>query len=256
MVSFYPALALNPFFVIRVKFQGVLSTLLFNVYGPLMDIVPAMIFYHAATILEGTKWEVRELNNNNQNASSTGSKSGIIHSLWSRFEALAVMVDRADKLFGTIVIMCHAYLFCNMCGNVFLLLRDVSLSNAGLHHPNRFFYLLFPSFRFIFTLYLMSKLSYSSSELVSAVANFSNQRATFSDEEERRMVTPSFLNRLKQTELAPCPSGYYHIKQSIFMTALNLIVTCTIILLQTNNGAPSNSTVTMQNSTCACTCHC
>jgi len=81
---------------------------MFNVYGPLMDIVPAMVSYHAAKILEGMKWEIRELNDKNSGTSLV-HKSEIIYSLWSRFEILAIMVERADKLFGALVIMCHAY---------------------------------------------------------------------------------------------------------------------------------------------------
>ena len=47
MISFYPDLISNPFFVNWVKFQSVFFTLMFNVYGPLMDIVSAMVSYHA-----------------------------------------------------------------------------------------------------------------------------------------------------------------------------------------------------------------
>jgi len=54
MVSFYPSLILNSFFVNWAKFQSVFFTLMFNVYGPVMDIVPsAMVSYHAAKTLEG-----------------------------------------------------------------------------------------------------------------------------------------------------------------------------------------------------------
>ncbi len=111
------------------------------------------------------KWEIRELND--KNSAILVPKSEIIHSLWFRFEVLAIMVARADKLFGALVIMCHAYLFCNMCGNVYLLFQR--LFGFTMVDPlNVFFYLLFPSFRFLFTLAFMSKVSQSAFKLLSA----------------------------------------------------------------------------------------
>ena len=228
---------------------------MFNVYGPLMDIVPAMVFYYAAKIVEGIKWEVKEINIKNLEK-AVPNTSEIIYDLWSRFEVLSILLERADKIFGAIVIMCHAYLFSNLCGNVYFLFRDLSASNTELNPPILICYLLFPAFRFVLTLSLMCNLDRSSFELLSAVAYFTNRRANCSDKEERRMVS-LFFNRLKQIQLAPCPSGYYHVKQSIFMTALNLIVTYTIILLQTNNEGTSKSIVTTAQdiSTSACICH-
>jgi len=142
------------------------------------------------------------------------------------------MVERTDKLFGILVITCHAYLFCNMCGNVYFLFRDLSASNTMLDPPTLFFYLLFPSFRFIQIDVLIV-------------------RTKRSDE----WWTLSSIDSSKRNY--PCPSGYYYVKQSIFLTAVNLIVTYTIILLQTNNtaGASSNSIAIFQNSNCACVCH-
>ena len=163
VASFYPGLILNPFFVVWVKFQRVFFTLMFNVYGPLMDIVPAMVFYYAAKIVEGVKWEVRELNTKNM-ANKSVPTSELIYDLWSRFEILAIMIERADKIFGAIVIMCHAYLFSNLCGNVYFLFRDLSGSNTELTPLILIFYLLFPAFRFVLTLSLMSLLGFTFSK--------------------------------------------------------------------------------------------
>lgn len=62
------------------------------------------------------QWEVRELLND---LNTSLSKSGIIYSLWSRFEALIVMVKRADDVFGPIVIMCQGYLLTSIFSCVF-----------------------------------------------------------------------------------------------------------------------------------------
>ena len=61
------------------------------------------------------KWEALALQ------PTTGKSDGDIYSLWSRFEALTVMVGRADKLFGSMVVLCQGYLFSNICGCVYYL---------------------------------------------------------------------------------------------------------------------------------------
>ena len=89
--------------------------------------------------------------------------------------------------------------------------------------------------RLMLTMFLMSQLHTSSCELLSVVSRLCSQRVFLSDEEERR-VSRTFLERLKQIKLAASPSDFYKIKPSVFLTLLSLIVTYTIILLQTNDG--------------------
>ena len=63
----------------------------------------------------------------------------------------------------------------------------------------------------------------------------------YSLDEAERQVVRDFLNRTNQVKLAACPSGFYKIKPAIFLTLLSLIVTYTIILLQTNNGGANTT---------------
>ena len=86
-----------------VKFKNTFLNLLFAIFSCLMDIVPTLVYYHAAKIVEGMQWEVRELSNG---LTTSVSKCGTaIYSQWSRFEALTVMVKRADDAFGPVIIM-------------------------------------------------------------------------------------------------------------------------------------------------------
>ena len=178
--------------------------------------------------------------------------------LWSRFEALKMMVGRADDLFGPLIILCQSYLFFNLCGYIYFLLKSMTDSvlepKSNIVEP---LFLLFPLlWRLIVTISFMGKLHCSSSELLSALSYFSNQRAHCSDKKQRRMVS-SCLSGLNQIKLAACPFGFYKIKPSIFRTLLSdwllsLIVTYTIILIQTSDGPSSIISLTRQNNKCLC----
>jgi len=113
LANFYPHLVQNESYIIWLRFQIFFFDFLFVIFCPLLDIVPALVYYHSAKIVEGIKFDILlEIASNNPPASpSDSSKSGIIYSLWSRFEAITVMVRRADNIFGPLVILCHGYFF-------------------------------------------------------------------------------------------------------------------------------------------------
>jgi len=247
---YYPSLKVNPFYAIWIKSQTPLCVLYYILFFPFIDIVPSMVYYHSATVIEGIKYELRELSTD-CNAAPSVPKSKLIYNLWSRFETLTVMVSRADALFGSMVIICQGILFSMICGLVYFLLNTMKTQPETL---GIILQTLLPSFllyssRLWFTISFMSKLDRSSFELLSTLSYFSNQRANCSDEEERRMIG-SFLGRMKQLKLAAYPSGFYKIKPSVFLNMLSLVVTYTIILLQTSDGSSKN--MNSQNNTCAC----
>jgi len=243
LANYYPHLVQNESYLIWLRFQTIFSDFLFLIFCPLVDKVPALVYYHSAKIVEGFKFEVLcEL-------AHEGSKSGIIYNLWSRFEALKVMVQRADRIFGPLVILCQGFLFFNICGFVYIYL-EMAMKNMIQGLPIYFwFYLISPLLRLLFTVCFTIQLECSSSELSSTVALYFNKRLHCFDDEERQM-TLYFLNRLNQIKLAACPSGFYRIKPSIFLTMLSLILTYTILLLQTNDNPTQIST--LQNNNCTC----
>ncbi len=119
--------------------------------------------------------------------------------------------------------------------------------------PISFWFILISlTLRLLFSMCFTIQLECSSSDLVSVVGFFFNKSLHSSGEEERKM-TCYFFDRLNQIKLAACPSGFYKIKlpfPSIFLTMLSLIVTYTIILLQTNKN-PSDI-VPLQDNNCTC----
>ena len=238
IAGYYPYLFSNPFYVIWIKFTNTFVQFVFVVFCPLIDIVPAIVYYHAARMVEGMKWEIRELGTNGSSPSNS-IKSGIVYSIWSRFETLTVMVGRTDKLFGPMVILCQGYLFTIICGLVYILLeiimdgviKEFQLATEAV----LLCFIIFQPIRLLISISLISKLDGSSSELISVTALFFNKRLYYSDKEEQKVVR-HFLNRLNQVKLTACPCGFYKIKPHIYLTMLSLIVTYTVILLQSNDG--------------------
>jgi len=247
IASYYPDLILCTPYVVWIAIQTPMWVVLYMVMFPLIDIVPTFVYYHAAKIIEAITYEIREM----ANEASSVSKSEIVHSLRSRLETLIAMVDRANRLFGSTVILCHGILFFIICCGVYAFLFAVkdSSSDSTADDVLSIFLTtlaLYPP-RLLFIISFMSKLNSSSDQLLSAVSCFSHQREFCADKEERRVVR-SFIGRLNQAKLAAYPSGYYKIKPSVFLTLLSLIVTYTVILMQIND-APTK--VMMQkNYTC------
>ncbi len=159
-----------------------------------------------------------------------------------------MMIARADALFGPIVIACQGLLLCNSCCIVHYFLTEIR------HRSKRYmktrilpYYLpllITNILRYLFMFFFMGKLRDSSNRLVLTVTLFSDEFEYGSaerpvDPEEKRVVG-IFLDRLTQTKLAACPSGFYKIKPTTALTMLNLIVTYSIILMQSVSERPQD----------------
>ncbi len=68
---------------------------LFAIFIPVIDVVPAMVYYHAAQMIEAMKWEIGSIKSD----SLVSNKLRLIHSIRSRFVALRVMVRLGQILF-------------------------------------------------------------------------------------------------------------------------------------------------------------
>ena len=174
--------------------------------------------------------------------------------LWSRYENLRILLHRADNIFGPLVVMSHGLAFFIICTNVYSLLNMIKNPEEIPSYPFLtlwiWLYLIINVSRLMIGLFVMSRIECSSRSLLSSVACLSLRRCLDSEKEERR-VTKSFLSRLENNKLAAHPSGFYTITPSVGLTLLSLIVTYTIILLQTNNSGNSSacSITNKENST-------
>ena len=125
IASYYPDLFSNTPYKIWFALQAPMWVALYIVMFPLIDIVPTFVYYHAANMVEAITCEIREIAKNE--GSSSVSNSGMVHSLRSRLETLIAMVDRANKLFGSMVILCQGILFFIICCGVYNFLFTVKV---------------------------------------------------------------------------------------------------------------------------------
>jgi len=203
----------------------------------LIEITPALVYYHISKLIKAMEVELKTLIHEGfYQDDGVSIKHESIKSIWYRFEKLRVLLTRADNLFGPILILSHGITFFILCSTVFSLLNMVRQPDDREYIPIFVSSLLFTPARLLFSFVMISKVHEASAALLSTVACLSVQTwrpksVSFSP----NCVIQCFLNRLQNAKLAASPSDFYKIRPSILLTLLGLIVSYTIILLQSNS---------------------
>lgn len=238
-VSYYPSLSDDIYYCTLNRLIRILQGFHFCVFFLLMDIVPIMVYYLSSKIIQSIEIEIIIMENCK---SSNNNLSDYLEPLSLRFEAIRSLVHRTDHLFGCFVVLSQGVSFFNICSSVYSLLNCVrgscpQYSGAILALLITFFNYLV---RMTLTVLLIAKVRKSSGSLLSAVNCLSVRRCRLSNKEERR-VLKTFLGSLQHEGLAACPSGLYKITSSVLLSLLSLVMSYTIILLQTNGDSPSST---------------
>ena len=224
---FYPELINTPMSNIRyLTLICVASNLIFIL---MVDIVPILVYYHIAKAIEKMDKNVSSISAQRVMPINTEAE---IYRIWSTFEKLAVISGRADDLFGPTIIFNHGASFFIICGSVFSvmnLLKNHQKESDTL--PLFCACLVFFPARLLFSLLPMLKVHSSASKLLSSGASFYNSKL-YSLEKEERRVLRSFTSRVQHLKLAVCPSGFYRITRSFLLTILSIIVSYTVLFIQ------------------------
>ena len=196
-----------------------------------IDIVPVMVYYHAAKAIRSMEIEIEAIAD--AQPSNSIKFEANIQRIWCNFESLRLMVNRADDLFGPLVIPQQGLAFFVICGSVFTLISSLSKAPEDATQGLSIFAfsLIFYPSRLFFSIGFMTKVHSSSGQLLSTVARISANSWRSMGQDERGLLR-SFLSRIQHVKLAAYPSGYYRITKSILLTMLSLIISYTIILLQ------------------------
>ncbi len=238
IISYYPAILENVFFISLKRIVLVSQDFVSCLFYLMLDIVPIQIYYHLTKEIEGIengiKMMMEKLEDGNTNICE------LLEFLWSKYENLRSLLSRADNIFGPLIILSHGLAFFIICTSVYSLLIIVkNPADIPTEYPNIKWWIsltLVSQFvRLTVGVSLLSGVERSSKSLLSSVACLSLRRGHASEKEERRIIK-AFLRRLETNTLAANPSGFYTITPSIGLTLLSLVVTYTIILLQTNSG--------------------
>ena len=178
-----------------------------------------------------------------EGSQSTKEVGERIKQIWCRFENLSSLVNRANKIFGPMIIINHGVSLFSLCCTVYSLFYwiqsqgKVDAATQYVPWQGLLLYLLVLLPRIIFSIYLMSELKKRSNSLTGAVTKLLAFRCNFSGKEERCNIK-AFLNRLQFAGLSACPGGFYHITPSVLLNLLSLTVSYTIILLQSPSTIP------------------
>jgi len=237
ILEHYPNI-LDIFFVeIWLRFSTLLSVFLTcTIFVPLVDIVPVLVYYNISKMINAIEVELESLFLRRFNREGTVAiKYEAIQFIRSRFENLRVLLTRTDHLFGPILLLNHGIIFVVLCSTVFSLLNMVRQPHEREYLPIFVMTFLLAPSRLLFSFVMISKVHKAAGSLLSTVACISARPwrpvpIPFSSD----CVIQSFMHRLQNTKLAATPSDLYEIRPSILLTLLGLIVSYTIILLQSN----------------------
>jgi len=233
LISLFPKLATLSVYTEFIHYLPLLMVLFLSVFVSLIDIVPVLVYYHGSKILKDMECDLVRLVEEEEDPMfiRTDKSSLFFHQMGSRFENLRMMLDKADSLFGPLVIANHGVTFFVICSSIFSLLNMVKNPKDAQGFEFLLVNLVVFPFRLLFSIGLMSSVHSAASELLSSLACYWAQKWYSLGKEESRSLN-SLVDRLQHVKLAASPSGYYNIKPSILLTMLSLIVTYTIVLLQ------------------------
>jgi len=180
------------------------------------DLVPSMIYYHLADEID------------NINRLIPCAEPCDMRKMWLNYEAIRGLIDEANLLFGSMLVLNHGAMFFVASSNVFAIMRWYQgmswllLLVNGLNAGNTIL-------RVTTTILLCSRLSNANGRLQ---AKISRHLAFHLD---APFVSTAFLIRIQDNGIIASPLHLYSIKPSILLTLLSLLVTYLIVLLQSSS---------------------
>lgn len=204
----------------------------------MMDIVPTFVFYHGSNFLQilrdrfiqlgglvNLRSNISSISNN-----SSGNKFDVeakIHDIWFHYETLNQLINKANKIFGPLLILNHGLAFFDICS------ATVALFYSSNDNGNTLYTSVLIGFtlRLACSVLLMSKVRTSSNQLYSTVTTVQLRSWTLLSPKEHRILQ-SFLSQLQNDRLVASPCQLYKITSSILLAMLSLVITYTIVLIQ------------------------
>jgi len=254
LISSYPILIKNLKFptlaiihIIAVIFQWI--------FFSLNDLVPAFVFYHQSLALKRIEKDLisiffrlvpSENVPNKNNTPFIGSKITIteekkelmsVRHLWTRFENVALMVGRANQLFGRLILVGHASILFMICilfyESLYHLTYDFTSVNYGPVKMSSFLTnLIAYTFRLTSCTLLAARVQQNSLRIRNTMTWHLSQYLDLIPIKDRDVLI-LFNSRLQQRDtLAASPLDLYNINSSILLSIMGIIGSYVAILLQ------------------------
>jgi len=223
LLSYYPILRETLTTPAVITFHWI-SVAIWSFHLTLSNLVPAWTFYHCGIKLESLAFEA-ELN-------STKSNSLNIKMIHSRFENVCQMAEKANRLFGSLIVVDHLSTLFMTCVLSYTVLSRIGRTDLGTGvNLVDFVSLIFFIVRFTIPVLMMGHLRTGFDRLRKAIVGvFINNDSN----PEIMKQAFLFLTKIKESQSAARPLNLYDITPSTLLSFASLTVSYIIVLLQSS----------------------
>ena len=209
------------------------SVFTINICESLSGVVPGFIFYHAGQLLQwlhqDLKFYFKKFNRNGTNSRRSSIFQSRIHAISVRYEVISKLVERANRLFGILMIFNHCILLLRITTilNSAFYLLNINLIQAILYFNG----VLIHSYLLMSGHLMAANLSSASDQLRRNVSSLLSRNTVHFTEEDFNCVKGFFLH-LQEDQLAARPLNLYSVTSSNVLTFTSLVITYVVILHQ------------------------
>lgn len=238
---YYPSLKTSDNYDIVLYAGNILQSITFTLLFCTIDIVTIAVYYHAAKMMDAMKHQINQSITEDVGERQQQQLQEHVNFIWSRYETLRNLMDRADKLFGSMVLINQVILFLFNFGFVSLLMHVFKINKGKqrsgeeehIFEALKLFMICVCTYscRLLFCVSFMGKVQKASDQLFLAFssASFLQQPVdTISSSENRN---EDFVIRLHQAKMSSKPAAFYDIMPSVVLTLLSFIASFLIALL-------------------------
>ena len=179
--------------------------------------VSVLFFYHAGLAVENLNddWQLQL------------QDKRLIGSVWNKYQVILRLVDRANQLFGPIIVVYDFYTFVLICIDAYQLFLCLKYQRAWL----LVLVIVFYCFWIGLTTWLMSQVYRSCDKFKRSVTDLLSEKWYQLDQQDRDVLV-MFVSRLDEQEMAVCPLNLYTVNQTNVFSAVSLIISYVIVLNQ------------------------
>jgi len=194
--------------------------------------VPSFFYSHVGSAIQCLERDLLELFDTNKSTNFQVEFGETIRSvIWARFESLSAFVERANKLFGSLIFFNHGVCLFMISTLLYFILSTISGYSVSMDLNASVFNMLGFVFRLSISVSLSARVDSSTVRFRSTLTGLMSQHWTRIPQGDRDILTV-FLSRLQNDRVAASPCSLYYITMNFLLNVAGLVVSYVIILLQ------------------------
>ena len=195
------------------------TALLFSIMiGSLTTFIAVIAFHHAALIVSSLAEEWNAQLENQE----------YMQVIWQKYERILHLVDRTNKLFGTVLLTQCFHLVLAACLSIFYVMEQFQKSGAVFSLTS--FALGNISLLIIFN-WILSQLYFSTNKLKKLAADVSSRKWHQLGEAERHLLV-ILRTRLNRDDMAVRPMNLFHVNPTNLLSILGMVLNYIVVLAQ------------------------